>query len=174
MSYAPGPFQCLRSLKSAGQRPSGVWPVAPHRTDSGRFHCVLFPNLFPNELALAVPTLVGSLSEAPETSSGPMLRSIPPIRCRRPIRRLTDGACTSRYNSGTRAAPPASAVLIGRCDRLAHRHAANVAYRRSHRGLRLDASGGDSASERGVVFFVLLGVCVCKVGYGVVELGRVA
>ena len=53
---------------------------------------------------------------------------------------------------------------------LAHR----VPYRRSHPGLRLDASGGDSASQRGVVFFVLLGVCVCKAGYGVVELGRVA
>ena len=84
----------------------------------------------------------------------------PPIRCRRPIRRLTDGACASRYNSGTRAARPASAMLIGRRDRSTHRHAENVPYRRSHRGLRVDASGGDSASECGMVFFVLLGVCV--------------
>src|ERR1700730_16822873 len=51
MSYALGIFTCPPSLKSAGQRPSGVWPVAPHRTDSRRFHRVLFPNLFPNESA---------------------------------------------------------------------------------------------------------------------------
>jgi hypothetical protein len=51
MSYAPGIFPCSPSIKRAGQRPSGVWSVAPNRTDSGRFHGVLFPNLFPNEPA---------------------------------------------------------------------------------------------------------------------------
>jgi hypothetical protein len=38
MSYAPAIFPCPCGLKSAGQRPSGVWLVAPHRTDSGRFY----------------------------------------------------------------------------------------------------------------------------------------
>lgn len=51
MSYVPAIYPCPRGLKSAGQRPPGVWPFAPHRTDSGRFHRVLFPNLFPNEPA---------------------------------------------------------------------------------------------------------------------------
>src|SRR6516225_10421637 len=51
LSYAPGVFPCPQGLKSAGQPPSDIWPVPPHRTDPGRFHRVLFPNSFPNEPA---------------------------------------------------------------------------------------------------------------------------
>src|SRR5882757_582834 len=70
MSYAPGVFPCPPSLKSAGQRRSGIWLVAPHRTDSGWFHRVLFPNLFPNVFAfqgfIFLPTRTNAVEQRAE------------------------------------------------------------------------------------------------------------
>jgi hypothetical protein len=45
---------------------------------------------------------------------------------------------------------------------------------RSHSGLCLDSSVGDSGCQRSVVAFVLIGVRLSEIRYRVVELGRIA
>jgi hypothetical protein len=112
-------------------------------------------------LGLGVATPISSTTPTTRTARSATTATATPMRL------MSSGRLSAGVRAVNAARIAAPSVRFG-C--LAHR----VPYRRSHPGLRLDASGGDSASERGVVFFVLLGVCVGKVGYGVVELGRVA